>query len=382
MRGKLQFLRKDMKLIEMTGRGAENPGVHSIQTEMTETEAEAEGPAGMIQVMMLEEADLTGVTQGVIPAQDIQRGSQRGLHTSRGRIVKMTEEAAEDRTDRTGVTQDRMLEEAVLTRVTQGMIPAQDIQRGSQRGLHTSRGRLVKMTEEAAEDRTDRTGVTQGRMREEAVRTRVTQGRMREEAALTVVIPGVIPAQDIQRGSQRGLHTSRGRRVKKDAGQTGMRTAMNSNDILRRIRYALNIHDKEMAEIFKLAGYDIPESKIADIMKKEEEDGYIECSGIELTYFLDGLIIKKRGKREVSGSEPAVKTDIDFSNNGVLKKLRIALNFKEADMIEMLKRSDFEITKPELSALFRAKDSSKYKACGDQILKNFLNGLTAFYRKK
>ena len=64
----------------------------------------------------------------------------------------------------------------------------------------------------------------------------------------------------------------------------------------------------------------------------------------------------------------------------VLKKLRIAFNFKEEDMLDMFKRAEYAITKPELSALFRKQGSKNYKACGDQILKKFLHGVTVFFR--
>jgi len=170
---------------------------------------------------------------------------------------------------------------------------------------------------------------------------------------------------------------------------------MNKNDILRRLRYALNISNLEMVGIFKLAGHDILEFEILNILKKEEEEGYVECNDKELELFLDGLIIAKRGRKESSAlrqaqgpegeviavNEPLVKPDVRMSNNLVLKKLRIALDFKEDDMLEIFRLSEFAITKPELSALFRKKGNKNYKVCGDQILKNFLQGLTAKYRK-
>jgi uncharacterized protein YehS (DUF1456 family) len=71
-----------------------------------------------------------------------------------------------------------------------------------------------------------------------------------------------------------------------------------------------------------------------------------------------------------------------MTNNDILKKLRIALELKDTDIIEILKLSDFEITKAELSALFRNPDHRNYKECGDQILRNFLNGLIIRNRGK
>lgn len=71
-----------------------------------------------------------------------------------------------------------------------------------------------------------------------------------------------------------------------------------------------------------------------------------------------------------------------MNNNDVLKKLRIALNLKDSDIIDILKLADFEISKTELSALFRKEDHKNYKECGDQILRRFLNGLIVRNRGK
>lgn len=136
-----------------------------------------------------------------------------------------------------------------------------------------------------------------------------------------------------------------------------------------------------MQSIFKLAGCDISESEVLDIQKREDE-GCVACGDRELELFLDGLIILKRGKKETTDSEPVVKPKVLLSNNMVLKKLRIAFDFKENDMFEMFKLSGFEITKPELSALFRKQGHKNYKACGDQIMKNFLQGLAVHFRKQ
>jgi len=155
---------------------------------------------------------------------------------------------------------------------------------------------------------------------------------------------------------------------------------MNKNDILRRTRYALSISNSEMVQIFNLMDHDISEAEILNILKKEDADDYVECSDKELELFLDGLIISKRGRKETPGPEPVIKPTLQLSNNMVLKKLRIALNFKETDMLEMFRLSGFDITKPELSALFRKKGHKNYKVCGDQIIKYFLKGVTIYYK--
>ncbi len=69
-----------------------------------------------------------------------------------------------------------------------------------------------------------------------------------------------------------------------------------------------------------------------------------------------------------------------MSNNDVLKKLRVALHLRDEDIIEILKLVDFNITRSELSAVFRKDDHPNYKPCGDQLLRNFLNGLIIYMR--
>ncbi|MGZ3808546.1 MAG: DUF1456 family protein [Bacteriovorax sp.] len=64
-----------------------------------------------------------------------------------------------------------------------------------------------------------------------------------------------------------------------------------------------------------------------------------------------------------------------LTNNDIMKKLRVALSFKDTDIMECLELVDFKITKSELSAIFRNVDHPNYKECGDQLLRNFLNGL-------
>ena len=64
-----------------------------------------------------------------------------------------------------------------------------------------------------------------------------------------------------------------------------------------------------------------------------------------------------------------------MNNNDILKKLRIALNLKDTDIMEILKLADFEISKTELNAIFRKEGHRNYKVCGDQLLRRFLNGL-------
>ena len=154
---------------------------------------------------------------------------------------------------------------------------------------------------------------------------------------------------------------------------------MTNNDILRRLRYALDIKDTTMIEIFKLADHSIARSDLIDLLKKEEEEGYVECGDVVMELFLDGLIIHKRGKREMMPGQVETQ-DSPLTNNGILKKLRIALKFREDDMLSTLKLAGMSLSKSELSALFRKEGQRHYTECGDQILRNFLKGLTTRLR--
>ncbi|OGU13156.1 MAG: hypothetical protein A2076_07735 [Geobacteraceae bacterium GWC2_53_11] len=155
---------------------------------------------------------------------------------------------------------------------------------------------------------------------------------------------------------------------------------MNNNDILRRVRYALDISNPGMIDIFKLSGCTLELPTLLKLLKKEEEEEFISCSNPMLSFFLDGLIINRRGRRDGDdGSLP--KPDASLNNNAILKKLRIALDLKEEDMLAIMKLAGVIISKSELSALFRNKGHKHFKECGDQFLRNFLQGLTMRNRK-
>lgn len=69
-----------------------------------------------------------------------------------------------------------------------------------------------------------------------------------------------------------------------------------------------------------------------------------------------------------------------MSNNDILKKLRVALHLRNDQIIEILQLVDFRITPSELGAFFRREDHPNFKPMGDQILRNFLNGLIIHMR--
>lgn len=147
---------------------------------------------------------------------------------------------------------------------------------------------------------------------------------------------------------------------------------MLNNDVLRSLRYTLNASDAKMAEIARLTGCEVPEAELVAYLKKEDEAGYKPCGDRIMAYFLDGLVLHKRGRDD---SRPAPPIELPISNNLILKKLRVAFELKEEDILAILKDAGFPIAKPELSALFRKAGHSNYRVCGDQLLRNFLKGL-------
>lgn len=145
------------------------------------------------------------------------------------------------------------------------------------------------------------------------------------------------------------------------------------NDVLRSLRYILNIRDAEMKKIWMLAGLEIPLEAVSAFLKSEEEEGHLLCDHETMAHFLDGLIYFKRGKDE---KRPQPPIEVPVTNNTVLKKLRVAFELKEKDIIDLIEAGGIGAGQHEVSAFFRRKDHPNYRPCGDQYLRNFLRGLT------
>jgi len=151
---------------------------------------------------------------------------------------------------------------------------------------------------------------------------------------------------------------------------------MTNNDSLRSLRYTFNLNDSKMIKIFSLVEVKVTREQVSQWLKREEDSDYVSMKGSEFSNFLNGFIIKNRGKRE----GPLPEAEKWMSNNLVLKKLRIALELKSDDIKELLALSNFPISDSELSALFRKRDHKHFRQCQDQILRLFLKGLQLKYR--
>lgn len=146
---------------------------------------------------------------------------------------------------------------------------------------------------------------------------------------------------------------------------------MTNNDVLRRIRYTFDLNDRTMVSIFALADGEVTQDQVVSWLKKEEDNEFLKLTDRELAVFLNGFINFKRGKRDGQQPEPESR----INNNKIFQKLRIALNLKADDILGILQLVDLDLSQHELSAFFRNPESSNYRECKDQVLRNFLLGV-------
>jgi uncharacterized protein YehS (DUF1456 family) len=149
---------------------------------------------------------------------------------------------------------------------------------------------------------------------------------------------------------------------------------MTHNDVLRSLRYLLNVSDAAMADIFRLGNREVSRAEVVAFLAAEDDHGFQVCSSKDLAHFLNGLVIYKRGKDE---SRPPQPVELPVTNNTVLKKVRVAFELKDDDIIAILQRTGLPLSKTEVGAFFRRPDHRNYRECGDQVLRNFLKGLSS-----
>ena len=150
---------------------------------------------------------------------------------------------------------------------------------------------------------------------------------------------------------------------------------MIANDVLRSVRYLLDLGDATVIDTIRLAdpAAAVRREEVAGWLRRDGEDGFVPCPDATLSRFLDGLIVHYRGRDD---SHPPRPPEPRLSNNQVLKKLRVAFELKDVDVHAAFAAAGFPVSKPELSALFRQPGHKNYRPCGDQMLRNFLKGLT------
>ena len=155
---------------------------------------------------------------------------------------------------------------------------------------------------------------------------------------------------------------------------------MDNNDVLRRFRYALNVKDNTMVKIFAMGNCRVDRGKLKQLLKRPDESGFVACGDSALSGFLDGLIALNRGPRETD-MPVAEKKPLPLTNNLILKKIKIALELRQEDLMEIFSLAGVRVSRGELSALFRREDHKNFRPCQDQFLRNFLKGLGLRHRK-
>ena len=149
---------------------------------------------------------------------------------------------------------------------------------------------------------------------------------------------------------------------------------MRNNDLLRSLRWTIDASDRAMVELMVLGG--LPETQVsrdavAAWLTRDEEPGWEACPDAVADAFLIGLIVQRRGPSDRT-PDPASR----LNNNTILKRLRVAFMLRDEDVADILKLAGFPMSKAEISALFRTEGHPNYRPCGDQVLRNFLRGLS------
>jgi len=153
---------------------------------------------------------------------------------------------------------------------------------------------------------------------------------------------------------------------------------MDNNDVLRRLRYALDVSDTHLLDLFARAGDPPPRGVLLRMLSDEEDPGYVHLTDRGLTQLLDGLIHERRGPPDPNRPPPRT-TRLD--NNQLLRKLRIAFRYTDQDMLRVIERGGVRMSSSELSALFRKPGHRHYRAAGDQVTRAFLQGLAEELRQ-
>ncbi|MBO0451493.1 DUF1456 family protein [Candidatus Enterococcus murrayae] len=166
---------------------------------------------------------------------------------------------------------------------------------------------------------------------------------------------------------------------------------MNNNDLLLRLRYALDIKDSDIVKAFQLGGMEISREEEQAMLTKVRDQDLEENDDFEknvyqkminnkvLDTFLNGFITLIRG--EAKDKPQPQSGEIKHINNVLLKKVKIALALTSEDMLEILAEAGVYPSKGELGAILRKEGHRNFKPCGDNYTRNFLKGLALCYRE-
>lgn len=156
---------------------------------------------------------------------------------------------------------------------------------------------------------------------------------------------------------------------------------MTNNTVLQKIQYALRLEQDEIIRIFQHVGVQLDAKLAIGYFIDTKHEDYVACPNNMLSSFLEGLILERRGVNEKNPTPPVI-TDESLTNNAVLKKLKVALDFHDEDIRLVLERVKVDTKKVDLSALLRKKGHKHYKPCSDYVLESFLMGIRVAFKEK
>jgi uncharacterized protein YehS (DUF1456 family) len=148
---------------------------------------------------------------------------------------------------------------------------------------------------------------------------------------------------------------------------------MLNNEAFRRIRYALELDDATTVKIFADGLYECDEEAVKKFSRKDSDETRVIFPDVEFAHFLNGLIVHRRG-----GEPATVAANESINNNKVLKKLRIAMEMYEDEMLIVFDHGDIRLSRHKLSALFRTEGHKHFRECNDHTIRQFLKGLAIY----
>lgn len=150
---------------------------------------------------------------------------------------------------------------------------------------------------------------------------------------------------------------------------------MNNNEMIKRLRFILDIDDAALTECFTLAACPLTVENVSAFLKAEDDSSYQACSDEHMSRFLDGLIVFRRGP-----SKDGLRNPVALTNNLILKKVRIALELEARDLDNSFMLADCELSPHEISSLFRKPGTKHFVECSDHMLERFFSGLSLYFR--
>lgn len=145
---------------------------------------------------------------------------------------------------------------------------------------------------------------------------------------------------------------------------------MDNNDLLRRLRYALQLDDTEAARLATLGGVQVGADDMAAFRARDDDAEVRPCPDAVATALLNGLVTDRRGP-----SPDAARAVETLDNNTVLKRLKTALSMQTAEVYRCIELGGGTVSQSAVGAFLRRPGTRNFRGLGDQMLRRFLTGL-------